>query len=91
MATFPDVVTPLGNDIAPVKFAKKMCACFLLSSPKIYEFGILVHDIGFGAEEHMGTFLMEDKRERITFAIVQVEVRYPDRIVGIALLLCSMQ
>ena len=29
--------------------------------------------------------------ERIAFAIVQVEVRYPDRIVGIALLLCSMQ
>jgi hypothetical protein len=68
MATIPDVVTALGNDIAPVKFVKKMCACFLLSSPKNYEFGILVHDIGFGAEEHMGTFLMEDKRYE-TFAL----------------------
>jgi hypothetical protein len=29
--------------------------------------------------------------ERIAFAIVLVEVRYPDRIVGIALLLWSMQ
>ena len=56
MATIPDIVTALGNDIAPVKFAKKMCACFLLSSPKNYEFGILVHDIGFGAEEHMAHF-----------------------------------
>ena len=56
MATFPDVVTALDNDIAPVKFAKKMCACFLLSSTKNYEFGILVHDIGFGVAEHKGTF-----------------------------------
>ncbi len=45
-----------------------MCACFLLSSPKKFEFGILVHDIGFGAEENMGTFLMEDKRYE-TFAL----------------------
>ncbi len=29
--------------------------------------------------------------ERIAFAIVPDEVRYPDRIVGIALLLWSMQ
>ncbi len=29
--------------------------------------------------------------ERIAFAIVPDEVRYPDRIVGIALLLSSMQ
>ena len=29
--------------------------------------------------------------ERIAFAIVPVEVRYPDRIVGIALLLWSKQ
>jgi hypothetical protein len=29
--------------------------------------------------------------ERIAFAIVPVEVRYPDRIVEIALLLCSRQ
>jgi hypothetical protein len=29
--------------------------------------------------------------ERIAFAVVPVEVRYPDRIVGIALLLGSMQ
>jgi hypothetical protein len=29
--------------------------------------------------------------ERIAFAIVPVEVRYPDRIVGMALLLWSMQ
>ncbi len=29
--------------------------------------------------------------ERIAFAIVPVEVRYPDRIVGIALLLSSTQ
>ena len=62
MPTFPDVVTALVNDQVPIKFPKKMCACFLLSSPKKFEFGILVHDIGFGAEEHKGTFLMEDKR-----------------------------
>jgi hypothetical protein len=68
MTTFPDVVTALVNDPVPVKFAKKMCACFLLSSPKKFEFGILVHDIGSGAEEHMGTFLMKDKRYE-TFAL----------------------
>jgi hypothetical protein len=45
-----------------------MCECFLLSSPKKIEFGILVHDIGFGAEENMGTFIMEDKRVE-TFAL----------------------
>ena len=68
MPTIPDVVTALVNDQVPVKFAKKMCACFVLSSPKKFEFGILVHDIGFGAEEHKGTFLMEDKRYE-TFAL----------------------
>ncbi len=36
--------------------------------PQKFEFGILVHDIGFGAEENMGTFLMEDKRYE-TFAL----------------------
>ncbi len=61
MPTIPDVVTALVNDQVPVKFAKKMCACFVLSSPKKFEFGILVHDIGFGAEEHKDTFLMENK------------------------------
>ncbi len=66
MPTFPDVA--LVNDQVPIKFAKKMCACFLLTSPKKFEFGIIVHDIGFGAEEHMGTFLMEDKRYE-TFAL----------------------
>ena len=68
MPTIPDVVTALVNEQVPVKFAKKMCACFVLSSPKKFEFGILVHDIGFGAEEHKGTFLMEDKRYE-TFAL----------------------
>jgi hypothetical protein len=68
MPTIPDVVTALVNDQVPVKFAKKMCACFVLSSPKKFEFGILVHDIGFGAAEHKGTFLMEDKRYE-TFAL----------------------
>ena len=37
------------------------------------------------------TGLVTGGSERIAFAIVQVEVRYPDRKVGIALLLCSMQ
>ncbi len=32
-----------------------------------------------------------EQSERIVFAIVPDEARYPDRIVGIALLLCSMQ
>ena len=68
MQTIPDVVTALVNEQVPVKFPKKMCACFVLSSPKKFEFGILVHDIGFGAEEHKGTFLMEDKRYE-TFAL----------------------
>jgi hypothetical protein len=68
MRTFPDVVTALANDQVPIKFAKKMCACFLLSSPKKFEFGILVHGIGFGPEENMGKFLMEDKRYE-TFAL----------------------
>jgi hypothetical protein len=39
--------------------------------------------------------IYEEKRgftsERIAFAIVPVEVRYPDRIVEIALLLCNRQ
>ncbi len=35
--------------------------------------------------------IMVQGYERITFAIVPDEVRYPDRIVGIALLLSSMQ
>jgi hypothetical protein len=68
MRTFPDVVTTIVNDQVPIKFAKKMCGCFLLSSPKIFEFGILVHDNGFGAEENMDTFIMEDKRNE-TFAL----------------------
>ena len=34
---------------------------------------------------------LEQEAERIAFAIVPVEVRYPDRIVGMALLLWSMQ
>ncbi len=68
MRTFPDVVTALVNDPAPTKFAKKMCACFLLSSHQKFEFGILVHDIGFAAEENIGTFIMEDKRYE-TFAL----------------------
>ncbi len=69
MQTSPDVVTTLVNDQVPVKFAKKMCACFPLFSPKKIEFGILAHDIGFGAEENMSTFLMEDKKSYETFAL----------------------
>ena len=37
------------------------------------------------------TGLVTGRSERIAFAIVPVEVRYPDRIVGIALLLWSKQ
>ena len=37
------------------------------------------------------TGLVTGGREKIAFAIVPVEVRYPDRIVGMALLLWSMQ
>ena len=37
------------------------------------------------------TGLVTGGGERIAFAIVPVEVRYPDRIVGMALLLWSMQ
>ena len=37
------------------------------------------------------TGLVTGGSERIAFAIVPVEVRYPDRIVGMALLLWSMQ
>jgi len=37
------------------------------------------------------TGLVTGGSERIAFAIVPVEVRYPDRIVGIALLLWSKQ
>ncbi len=34
----------------------------------MFEFGILAHDIGFAAEENMGTFIVEDKRYE-TFAL----------------------
>jgi hypothetical protein len=37
------------------------------------------------------TGLVAGRSERIAFAIVPDEVHYPDRIVGIALLLWSMQ
>ena len=37
------------------------------------------------------TGLVTGGSERIAFAIVPVEVRYPDRIVEIALLLCGRQ
>ena len=36
-------------------------------------------------------FVLNHSCERIAFAIVPDEVRYPDRIIGIALLLSSMQ
>jgi hypothetical protein len=37
------------------------------------------------------TGLVTEGSERIAFAIVPDEVHYPDRVVGMALLLCSMQ
>ena len=41
--------------------------------------------------ETMASAIMHQICERIAFAIVLAEVRYPDRIVGIALLLWSKQ
>ncbi len=41
--------------------AKNDCGCFLLSGQK-FEYGILLHDIGYGTEENKGSFMMQDKR-----------------------------
>ncbi len=45
----------------------------------------------WGGEGYDGKGFEREEGERIAFAIVPVEVRYPDRIVGMALLLWSMQ
>jgi hypothetical protein len=42
-------------------------------------------------QQRMVSYLQSQEPERIAFAIVPVEVRYPNRIVGIALLLWSKQ
>ena len=45
----------------PLLFEENDCGCFLLSRQK-FEYGILLHDIGYGTDETMGSFMMQDKR-----------------------------
>ncbi len=44
----------------PLLFAENDCGCFLLSRQK-FEYGILLHDIAYGTDEAMGSFMMQDK------------------------------
>ena len=61
MSSVTSPLTASKDPNMPLLFAKNDCGCFLLSGKKI-EFGILLHDIGYGSDESMGSFMMQDKR-----------------------------
>ena len=61
MSSVTSPLTASKDPNMPLLFAKNDCGCFLLSGKK-FEFGILLHDIGYGSDESMGSFMMQDKR-----------------------------
>ncbi len=58
-STSPETVFKDPN--MPLLFAKNDCGFFLLAGRK-FEYGILLHDIGYGTEETKGSFMIQDKR-----------------------------
>jgi hypothetical protein len=61
MSASTSPVATSEDHIMPLLFAKNDCGCFLLSG-KTFEYGILLHDIGYDTEETKGSFMMQDKR-----------------------------
>jgi hypothetical protein len=61
MSSCTSPVTASNNPKMTLLFAENDCGCFLLSGKKI-EYGILLHDIPYGTDEAIGSFMMQDKR-----------------------------